>query len=126
MAFVFTSHRKEVLDAVQGAVDRALEICGGKAEGYAVDLAPVKTGNLKNSITHEQESNDTEVIGSTVFYAPYVELGHHQEPGRYVPAIKKRLVRSFVPGKQFIRPAIMNHVDEYKEVFEGELKKVSG
>lgn len=32
-------------------------------------------------------------------YAPYVEFGHRQTPGRYVPAIGKRLKRSWVNGK---------------------------
>lgn len=38
-----------------------------------------------------------EVI-NPVTYASYVEYGHRQEPGRYVPAIGKRLVNSWVDG----------------------------
>lgn len=37
-------------------------------------------------------------IYNNIEYAPYVENGHRQEVGRYVPAIGKRLVRSFVEG----------------------------
>lgn len=32
-------------------------------------------------------------------YAEYVEFGHRQTPGRYVPAIGKRLKKAWVPGK---------------------------
>ena len=32
-----------------------------------------------------------------------MENGHRQEPGRFVPAIGKRLVKSYVPGKYMLR-----------------------
>ncbi len=38
-------------------------------------------------------------IVNPVLYAAYVEYGHRQEPGRYVPAIGKRLKRGWVPGQ---------------------------
>lgn len=112
----FTSNADRLKTELQGKIDIALEICGGMIESYAAQLCPTETGNLKGSITHQQENENTEVIGTTVSYAPFVELGHHQEPGRYVPAIKKRLVRSWIPGKPFLRPAVENHVREYTEV----------
>lgn len=123
-ALSVTSHRLTVESDVTKAIHRALEICGGKAETYAKKLCPVKTSNLRNNITHKREGDDTELIGSPTEYAPYVEFGHHQEVGRYVPAIGKRLVRDYVPGKPYLRPAIENHISEYKEVFENELKKI--
>ena len=122
-ALSVTSHRHTVESDVTKAIHRALEICGGKAETYAKKLCPVDTGNLRNSITHQREGDDTELIGTSVEYAPYVEIGHHQTPGRYVPAIGKRLVASYVPGKPYMAPALENHVSEYKEVFETELSK---
>lgn len=123
-ALSVTSHRHTVESDVTKAIHRALEICGGKSETYAKKLCPVDTGNLRNSITHQREGDDTELIATAVTYAPYVEIGHHQEPGRYVPAIGKRLVASYVPGKPYMAPALENHVSEYKEVFETELSKI--
>lgn len=123
-ALSVTSHRHTVESDVTKAIYRALEICGGKAETYAKNLCPVDTGNLRNSITHQREGDDTELIATAVTYAPYVEIGHHQTPGRYVPAIGKRLVASYVPGKPYMAPALENHVSEYKEVFETELSKI--
>ena len=123
MAVIYNSNKAQVLAALQQAMDRGLEICGGQAETYAKRLCPTKTSRLKNSIAHEQMDEKTEVIGTNVKYARYVELGHHQEPGRYVPAIKKRLKRSWVPPKPFLRPAVENHMDEYNQIIDNELKK---
>ena len=65
-----TSNRAEMLAAVNEAKKRALEIMGGKAESYAKQLCPVDTGNLRNSITHQQLDEDTEIVGTNVEYAP--------------------------------------------------------
>lgn len=120
----FTSNKEQVLKAVDEAIKRGLEICGGKAESYAKKLCPTDTSRLKNSIRHTLADDRTEIIGTNVKYAPFVELGHHQEPGRYVPAIGKRLVNSFVPPKPFLRPAAEDHSDEYKEILQTELSKI--
>ena len=72
-------HSKEVLAALQAAAERALEKCGLTAEGYAKRLAPVDTGNLRNSITHKVDPAEPAVyIGTDSEYAAYVELGTGQ------------------------------------------------
>lgn len=38
-------------------------------------------------------------VRNPVKYAPYVEYGHRQEPGRYVPQIGKRLKQRWVEGQ---------------------------
>lgn len=38
-------------------------------------------------------------VTNVVSYASYVEFGHRQQPGRYVPAIGKKLRRGWVDGK---------------------------
>lgn len=113
---------------IQGAVDRAFaraaEIIGGKCESYAKKLCPVDTGNLRNSITHSfgvENGNTVVYVGSAVSYAPYVELGHTQEAGRYVAAIGARLVADYVEGKPYLRPAMEDHLNEYKQVLISEL-----
>lgn len=114
---------KAILKATDEAIYNALDIIGNKAADYAAALAPVDTGNLKNSMTSEVSQGEKAVyIGTAVEYAPFVEFGHHQQKGRYVPAIEKRLVREFVPGTPFLKPAIENHLDEYKHILETELK----
>ena len=125
MSVEFKTYRPKVESALQQAIDRALEIIGGKAESYAKLRCPTKTSRLKNSITHVQEDEKTEVIGTNVKYAPFVELGHHQEVGRYVPAIGKRLVKDWVEPHAFLRPAMENHRDEYNHVLQVEIQKIS-
>lgn len=120
--FEFTSNVDLVKRMTEAAKIAALEKMGGTAETYAKKACPVDTGRLKGSITHQKDGDDTMLVGTNVEYAPYVELGHDQEVGRYVPALGKRLVASHVDGKPFIRPAIENHVSEYQKIVENELR----
>lgn len=114
---------KEIIKATDEAIYNALEIIGNKAADYAAGLAPVETSNLKQSLTSEVSMEEKAVyVGSDVEYAPFVEFGHHQQVGRYVPELGKRLVREFVPAKPYLKPAIENHLDEYKHILETELK----
>ena len=110
MSVTFISHAKEALTAEQAARNKALEIIGGKAESYAKKLCPVDTGRLRNSITHQQYDDYTEVVGTNVEYAPYVELGHHTKGG------------TFVSGKPFLRPAAEGHTLEYKNILNTVMK----
>lgn len=64
---------------------------GGNATAYAMTLDVTKTGKIYQ----------IEVI-NPVSYASYVEFGHRQKPGRYVPAIGKRLKASWVEGRFFL------------------------
>lgn len=41
---------------------------------------------------------EIEVINPTE-YASYVEYGHRQKPGRYVPALGKKLKKAWIPGQ---------------------------
>ena len=64
---------------------------------------PVDTGELRRNwqvskIRLFDKFCVVEVYNATE-YAEYVEFGHRQTPGRYVPAIGKRLKKAWVPGK---------------------------
>ena len=64
---------------------------------------PVDTGELRrnwqvSNIRLFERFCVVEIYNSTE-YAEYVEFGHRQTPGRYVPAIGKRLKKTWVPGK---------------------------
>ena len=56
MKIEIRNNSKEVLAALNAAATRALETCGLVAEGHAKRLAPVDTGNLRNSITHKVDA----------------------------------------------------------------------
>lgn len=97
---------EEVVSELSRAFDRALEKIGITAEGYAMDLCPVDTGRLRNSITHTIDSGEKAAyIGSNVEYAPYVELG-----------------TSRMAERPFLRPAAENHGSEYRDILETELR----
>lgn len=120
MSIRYTSNSAEVLAELKAAKARSLEIIGGTAEGYAKQACPADTGRLRGSIAHARVSEDTEQIGTDVPYAIFVEMGHNQQPGRYVPAIGKRLVADHVAAKPFLKPALDNHVDEYVQIVKTE------
>lgn len=66
---------------------------GADAASFSANLNVQRVGSGGYSIT----------ITNPVQYASYVELGHRQTPGRYVPAIGKRLKASWVNGQFFLR-----------------------
>lgn len=103
--FKFIDNSAPFKAALATAKERALEVCGQKAESYAKALCPVDTGRLRNSITHFQSGED-EYIGTEVEYAPYVELGTRK-----------------MSARPFLKPAAENHAAEYKTIMESELRK---
>ena len=138
-----TDNTEETLDALKRAAERGLEIIGGKIVKYATKIAPADTGNLRNSIDKEIDTDELSVtVGSSVTYAPYVELGTGPKfvmPPEWIQFIaeKGRGLPRWVyrdeegkfhtaypqPPHPFLRPAIENHTEEYKYIFESELKR---
>lgn len=62
---------------------------------YANSLSIIKSGGIYS----------VEIINPTE-YASYVENGHRQTKGRYVPQIGKRLKNSFVDGKEMLKISV--------------------
>lgn len=126
------SNRAAVSGAVGAAISRALEICGGKAETYAKKKAPKDTGNLMNSITHAV-AGKTVTIGTAVKYAPYQEFGTgvyasngqgRKTPWKYQDAKGVWHKTSGNKPHPYLRPALEDHITEYKAVFERELGRI--
>lgn len=125
-----TDNTELVVSGINDAVLRALEKIGMAAEGYAKDLCPVDTGNLRNSITHVVDESDGAVyIGTNVEYAPYVELG----TGIYNPEGRKspwwyqddngnwHWTRG-AQAQPFLKPAATEHSKTYRNIMEDELR----
>lgn len=110
----------QALEALEQKKDEILEVIGGTIEGYAIDLAPVGTpettgipgykgGSLRSTIRTKRENEDTmmilaggqEGIYRDVNYAVYVEMG----------TVK-------MTAQPYLKPAIENHIDEYRRIFE--------
>lgn len=97
---------RQIADAIDQALAKALEEVGLVAEGYAKKACPVDTGRLRNSITHQVRPSEKSVyIGTNVEYAPYVELS-----------------TSRTKGQPFLRPAATDHENTYRKIFEKNLR----
>lgn len=98
---------------LEEAVIEAALVLAGEWFARAVEKSPVVSGTLRDSwvVGDVEFEGDTVVIeiyntavgDKGVPYPLFVELGHRQEPGRFVPAIGKRLVASWVDGKFMLR-----------------------
>lgn len=125
----FNDNSEEVRDAMMDAALRALEKCGLTAEGYAKQLAPVDTGNLRNSISHKIDTDEMAAyIGTNVEYAPYVELGtgRYTDGGRQTPWAYQDEKGNWhmTHGQQaqpYLKPAVADHAQDYRRIIEDTL-----
>ncbi len=99
-------------------------------------------GTLRRGWTAEQQQDiamyvqslrvnrvgDTYVIEivNPVEYAAYVEYGHRQQPGRYVPAIGKRLKKAWVEGKGMMKKSVEHIQGVAPEILEKRLQEKLG
>ena len=114
---------KQKRQTFESVIKSAVRTSGLQTEKQAKINCSVKTGNLRRSILSIEERKGkvyTARVGPDIVVAPYalyVEMGHAQQPGRYVPAIGKRLVASWVEGKWYMaktavqmRPKIISNL----------------
>lgn len=128
MSVEVKDNSKDVLAALRAASLQALETCGLVGEGYAKEICPVDTGNLRNSITHEVNENDLEtVIGTNNEYAVYVELGTgvYADGGRPTPWAYQDAKGNWHwtrgnKAQPFVKPAVADHVQTYRKIIESE------
>lgn len=121
---------EKVKEEFAAAVERALWRCGAQAEGYAVDLVPVDTGNLRNSITHKVDTDEPAVyIGTNNEYAAYVELGtgKYAEGGRPTPWVYQDDNGKWhhthgQRAQPYLKPAVADHTQTYRNIIEDELR----
>ncbi len=89
----------------------------GKAKSFLSAQAAAwqgyRGGTLRRGWTAAKEDLQYIRYGDTLsikavnptYYGDYVEHGHRQHRGRFVPAIGKKLKRSYVPGLHFVQRA---------------------
>ena len=104
MSIETKDNTKEVLSALEKAIERGLEAIGLTAEGHAKKNTPVDTGRLRNSISHAVEDKAA-YIGTNTEYAIFVETGAR---GR--------------KGVHMLQRAATEHADEYKRMMEDSMK----
>lgn len=94
------------IEALQKDQDRFCEECAKYLAQRLIakvrQRTPVDSGNLRRNWTtniHKEGQNYVIELINQTEYASYVEYGHRQEPGRFVPAIGRRLKKAWVPGQ---------------------------
>lgn len=109
-----------VRKALKSQINQALDALGIAAENNAVEEVDkkvydtpesrsgyIRTGRLRNSITHEVHRDEQAVyVGASVNYAKFVEFG-----------------TSRMKARPYLKPAIVEHKEEYKELVEEALKE---
>ena len=132
------SNKKVYLEAFEEVVDKILTMIGMEAETAAKMLAPVDTGLLRNSITWAiggQAANinsykaSTSKSGkkSTGEYSGTAENDkdgeHSVHIGTNVEYAMVQETGTFKDGPHaFLRPAINDNIDHFRDIVEGELK----
>ena len=129
-----SSNVESIKAAKLEVVERILEMWGQYAEGAAKENitaeSRVKTGNLRNSISHQVELSEESVyIGSNVEYAVYNEVGTgifypggRQTPWYFKGDDGKWHITRGMQGIHFLENAISQHTDVYNSMAEQELK----
>ena len=72
----------QITAALRPKASQIVRKTAADVEARAKSIVPVDTGNLKNSIQTEMESDLTAVVGTNVEYAPYVEYGTYKMAAR--------------------------------------------
>lgn len=105
MKFKMENNFSDLIEqAAFSQIETALEKVGLMAERNAKLACPVDTGRLRGSISHTHDKN-TSYVGTNVEYAPYVEMGTKS-----------------TKAQPYLKPAIADHIQEYKNTIEQELK----
>jgi len=121
------SHIQEVKEAAKIDILAWLDAIGEDAAETAAQVAPVDTGELKNSISHAVDDSDNTVyIGTNVPYAKwhefgtgiYAESGGRQTPWKFQDREGKWHYTRGVPAKHFLKFGATAHQKEYKQALE--------
>ena len=109
---IFTDNLDEILGKLETALEKGLVDIGAKAQSYAKEITPVRTGTLRNSIGVEVKPDEKAAyIGTMVDrfpdkpYGKYVELGARGAKGVHI-----------------LQRAATEHTDEYKRLMEDSMK----
>ena len=111
-SIIITDNLDKVLEKLKTAMEKGLVDMGAKAQSYAREITPVRTGTLRNSIGVEVKPSEKAVYVGTMIdafpdkpYGKYVELG----------------ARGRKPV-HMLRRAATEHTAEYKQIMENALK----
>ena len=117
-------------DAMEDFICECSKELAARLLAKVIKRTPKVSGNLQKGWTvgQIQKMGNTYVIEviNPVMYAEYVEYGHRQEPGRYVPAIGKRLKADWVNGQFMMTISAQEIQNITPKLLEARLKKKLG
>ena len=94
---------KKTTVTVTGASGKKRKFASRESAIYQQYWAGYTGGTLRDAWTilpvEKQVNNSVVTIVNNTEYASYVEFGHRQRPGRYVPALGKSLKANWVKGR---------------------------
>lgn len=132
ISFRVESNRDEILRAEKDITNKILQAWGIMAQGYAQEYLrrqdAVDTGNLMNSISFGIDPEASEMqVGTNVTYGKYIEFGTginasggdgRKTPWRYQDSDGNWHTTRGFKARPFVRPALENHLDEYKDIMQ--------
>ena len=127
-----TDHSDEAIQAMDDAVEAALEAIGLQAVNHAksniTEAGRVDTGALRNSISHLVATDENAVyVGTNQEYAVFNEMGTgihadggggRKTPWSYQDAKGEWHRTSGMTPIHFLKNAVANHIDEFKAIAE--------
>lgn len=130
----FVDNSPQVLQELRSKVEAALEAVGNQAVSHSkaniTAASRVDTGAMRNSMNHLVQE-DTCYVGTNQEYAIYHEFGTgiytdggggRQTPWSYQDAHGKWHRTRGMKPIHFLKNAIADHTDEYRQIIEQQLK----
>ena len=110
LAMMLLANVKERTPVGQGSFKYEGKYTKGKHKGQPKLTRIGQGGVLRRAwlITGITKAGDvwTTNVQNNIEYASYVEFGHRQTKGRFVPVLGKRLVNSWVEGRHMLRDSV--------------------
>lgn len=110
-----TKELEELMERLKGVEDDLPEMHEAILKRLAGELmrslkknTPVDTGTLRRNWSMDtieyrvDQKGGTALVSNNTEYAEYVEYGHRQEVGKYIPKLHKRAVKPWVEGKFYV------------------------
>ena len=110
------SHIQRLEDSIDNIIKESLDETATMVIADTKLNAPVKTGNLKRSWTHDNVEHNgntyTVEVGSSLLYAPFVEEGHRTRGN------------TFVQGRFMLKDSIDKNKDKLQQKINNKLSKL--
>lgn len=107
MSVKYNSYLSDVVESIERSMNSSLNEAGSKLAEEVSGAAPVDTGELRDSVDYEVDSDKLElIIGAQAKHAPAIELGS-----------------SRAPAQPFLEVTVKNNIDNVVDSIERNLSE---